>query len=208
MTSLEDVASVVLGNTSLDYFDMKSLRGSNKALSRIMNGGVCEVNQSIAHRLYANLYGHLANVLPGRAKDPSRVSGVKVVFRGDGRYKYFREFHGNMQTLTAVDPYMQELFVMGMACKDGENTRYYFGTSEDFSCVKSTDLSQCRDKIYGMIGGCVNRTRQFDVVSSNMDDVFYEFLTQFMNIVAAHLPLYSINLALENSIHENDLIFH
>jgi hypothetical protein len=197
---MEDVAKIILAETNLDYFDLKALRACNKGLMNLVNKEArYHVDQSGAHRIYACVYGHLVNLLPKRAANKMCTMGVKITFRGGDKYTYQGQFN---------NPILREVLVAGMAWRQGEEMRFYFGNCTEYFCVRPSELTQIRGKLRSMIWEATKNTQQYDIQYCNVDNALCDFLSQFVRIVTDHTAVASVNLAVENMIAENELIFH
>ena len=201
----EDIAKILLNNTKLEYFDLKSLKATNRFLNTTVCKETYNIDQSISHRIYASIYGYFVNKFPGKLKDTSKIMGVRIIFKGPRKYQYFR----NSIDTSILDPYLQDLHIIGIAHKYNEKPFFYFGNNDEYVCVEYDKIQDHRVCLLNMITNIIHDVKQFDITFCNIEDnSFYEFISQFIQIINKHMSIHTINLYKEETIPENILIYH
>lgn len=207
--SFEDIAKILLNNTKLEYFDLKSLKATNKFLNTTVCKETYNIDQSISHRIYASIYGYFVNKFPCKLKDKSKIMGVRIMFIGNKKHQYFRNSIDTMIDTSIIDPYLQDLMVIGIAHKNNEKPFFYFGNNDKYTCVELEKIQDHREGLLNTIKHTINDVKQFDITFCNIEDNnFYEFISQFIQIINKHMSVHTINLFKEETIPENILIYH
>jgi hypothetical protein len=165
------------------------------------------IDQSIGHRIYASIYGYFVNKFPYKLKDTSKIMGVRVMFIGTKKYHYFR--HNIPIDNAIIDPYLQDLLVIGIAHKHNGSPFFYFGNNDKYICVELEKIQDHRSCLLNMIKNTIDDVKQFDITFCNIEDNnFYEFISQFIQIINKNMSVHTINLFKEETIPENILIYH
>lgn len=192
---LEDIAKLLVNTTPIDYFDFKSLMAVNKTLYEVIAAETQHIDQGIHTRLYANIFGFFANVFPGKLKRNDNAMGVRILFRGPKSYTNI--------------PDLEEKFVIGMGQVYGEDAKYYFGNDEAYNCVTKSYVNTMREVIHDLIRSNMTQVRQIDISYCNIEEKsYYDFVSQFLQIVTNGPPILSVSLTRVAFIPENMLLFH
>lgn len=208
-----------LGNLPLlvemDYFDWKNLAAANRSLQQSVkshiSAGISNIENNLATRLYACLYGHYVNVFPSNIHNLDRVMGVKIRFFKEVQRNRHPIQYSNL-TLDDVfilkDTYIKESFVLGISCMHGCIPRYYFGNQNQYHCVSASEISSMKDTISDMIKSSCYCTKDIDIIHENINPkTLNDFLSQLTQILASHG--HNITLSLhDHTIAENCLITH
>jgi hypothetical protein len=200
---MEDIAKILMDVVPMNYFDLKNLNAVNKMMNSIVSANA-RVKQTVAHRIYAVVFGHIINVFPGKFKNVNDVMGVKIAFR----YQKQVHFASSDASIDVFNPEIEESFVIGISHKLGEEARIYYGNREHFYCMRLPEIHNHRETILRYIDEGIHEVLHFDIYYHNITEgAFNLFLAQLLQIVSKYMPVNSVNLYREN-VAENVLIYH